>query len=208
MPTPSALRCGSAQTVVSGAVVDVLAMTGLLLWVPQARSGSAVTVALRPLPPHRAQPLRSRRRGRRYWTSGDWAILNRNFVGRDDERAIFERAVAEAREGAPAVLLVGGEAGIGRSTVVTEGARRAAADLIVGRGLPMGGELIPLAPLAELLRIVRRTHPAALSEPALAPLRDWIGRGPAAQRAAAGALFAPLLELVADLGVDLTARGR
>ena len=125
-----------------------------------------------------------------------------NFVGRDDELAIFERAVAEARQGAPAVLLVGGEAGIGKSTLVTEGARRAAADLIVGRCLPMGGELIPLAPLAELLRNVRRTHPAALSEPALAPLRDWIGRGPAAQRPAAGALFAPLLELVADLGAD------
>src|SRR6185295_18365320 len=33
-------------------------------------------------------------------------------------------------------------------------------------------------------------------------LRDWIAPGPAAQRPAAGALFAPLLELVADLGVD------
>ena len=120
------------------------------------------------------------------------------FVGRNDELATFERAVAAARQGAPAVLLVGGEAGIGKSTLVTEGARRAAAELFVGRCIPMGGELIPLAPLAELLRNVRRTNPAALSEPALAPLRDWIGRGPAAQRPGAGALFGPLLELVGD----------
>ena len=100
------------------------------------------------------------------------------------------------------MLLVGGEAGIGKSTLVTEGARRADAKLIVGRCLPMGGELIPLAPLAELLRNVRRTDPSALSEPALAPLRDWIAPGPASNGPAAGALFAPLLELVADLGVD------
>ena len=124
------------------------------------------------------------------------------FVGRTDELATFERAVAAARQGVPAVLLVGGEAGIGKSTLVTEGARRAAAELIVGRCIPMGGELIPLAPLAELLRNVRRTIPAALSEPASAPLRDWIAPGPATQRPAAGALFAPLLELVAGLGVD------
>ena len=125
-----------------------------------------------------------------------------DFVGRDDELATFERAVAAARQGAPAVLLVGGEAGIGKSTLVMEGARRADAKLIVGRCLPMGGELIPLAPLAELLRNVRRTSPSALSEPALAPLRDWIAPGPAPKEPAAGALFAPLLELVADLGVD------
>jgi DNA-binding CsgD family transcriptional regulator len=124
------------------------------------------------------------------------------FVGREDELATIERAVAAARQGAPAVLLVGGEAGIGKSTLVTQGARRADAKLIVGRCLPMGGELIPLAPLAELLRNVRRTDPSALSEPALAPLGDWIASDPASKGPAAGALFGPLLELVADLGVD------
>ena len=82
-----------------------------------------------------------------------------DFVGRNDELAAFERAVAAARQGAPAVLLVGGEAGIGKSTLVTEGARRAGAELIVGRCVPMGGEVIPLAPLADLLRNVRRTNP-------------------------------------------------
>jgi predicted ATPase len=124
------------------------------------------------------------------------------FVGRGDELAALERAVAAARQGAPSVLLVGGEAGIGKSTLVTEGARRADAKLIVGRCIPMGGELIPLAPLGELLRNVRRTNASALSEPALEPLRDWIAQGLAAKGPAAGALFAPLLELIAGLGVD------
>ena len=125
-----------------------------------------------------------------------------DFVGRNDELAIFERAVAAARQGTPAVLLVGGEAGIGKSTLVTEAARRTDAQLLVGRCMPMGGELIPLAPLAELVRNVRRTNPSALSTPAAAPLRAWIALGLAAEGPAAGALFAPLLELVADLGAD------
>ncbi len=125
------------------------------------------------------------------------------FVGRNDELAVFERAVAAARHGTPSVLLVGGEAGIGKSTLVTEGTRRAGAELIVGRCVPMGGEVIPLAPLADLLRNVRRTNPEALTfRPALAPLADWIAQGPAAQGTAAGALFAPLLELVSALGSE------
>ncbi len=126
-----------------------------------------------------------------------------DFVGRSDELAAFERAVAAARRGAPAVLLVGGEAGIGKSTLVAEGARRAGAQLIVGRCLPMAGEVIPLAPLADLLRNVRRTTAEALTDgPTLAPVRDWIAQGPAVRGAAAGALFAPLLELVAGLGTE------
>ena len=160
-------------------MVDVLAMTGLLLWVPQARLGLschsrpkavAATSGTTPqIPTVGAAILDIRCLIRPQPQTSSVATTN---------WPIFERAVAAARQGAPAVLLVGGEAGIGKSTLVTEGARRAAAELIVGRCLPMGGELIPLAPLAELLRNVRRTNPAALSEPALAPLRDWIGARP------------------------------
>ena len=79
------------------------------------------------------------------------------FVGRRSELAAFDRAVEVARLGRPGVLLVGGDAGIGKSTLVAEGARRAGADLFVGRCVPMGGEVIPLAPLVELLRNVRRS---------------------------------------------------
>ena len=77
------------------------------------------------------------------------------FVGRRRELAAFDRAVETARVGRPGVLLVGGDAGIGKSTLVAEGARRAGTDLFVGRCVPMGGEVIPLAPLAELVRNVR-----------------------------------------------------
>ena len=96
-----------------------------------------------------------------------------SFVGRRSELAAFDRVVDAARQGRPGVLLVGGDAGIGKSTLVAEGAHRAGADPFVGRCVPMGGEVIPLAPLAELLRIVRRASPEALNGPTVTPLRDW-----------------------------------
>ena len=39
---------------------------------------------------------------------------NPDFVGRRAELAIFERAIVDARNGLPSVVLVGGDAGIGR----------------------------------------------------------------------------------------------
>ena len=96
-----------------------------------------------------------------------------DFVGRREELAAFERAVEGARVERAAVLLVGGDAGIGKSTLVVEGARRAGAELVVGRCVPMGGDVIPLAPLVELLRNVRRSKPDSLAGAALTPLREW-----------------------------------
>ena len=103
------------------------------------------------------------------------------------------------------MLLVGGDAGIGKSTLVAEGARRAGADLFVGRCVPMGGEVIPLAPLVELLRNVRRSSPEALNGPTVTPLRDWAAPDSAAASgapAAASGLFGPVLELVGSLPGD------
>ena len=127
------------------------------------------------------------------------------FVGRRSELAAFDRAIDLARLGGTGVLLIGGDAGIGKSTLVAEGARRAAVDLFVGRCVPMGGEVIPLAPLVELLRNVRRWSPEVLHGPTLAPLRDWVVPDPAAASgapAAAGGLFGPVLELVGSLSGD------
>ena len=126
------------------------------------------------------------------------------FVGRRSELAAFNRVVDVARFGRPGVLLVGGDAGIGKSTLIAEGVRRAGADLFVGRCVPMGGEVIPLAPLVELLRNVRRSRPEALNGPGLAPLRDWAAPDAAAGSGAvtAGGLFGPVLELIGSLPGD------
>ena len=69
---------------------------------------------------------------------------NPDFVGRIDELAVFERAFADARAGVPSTLLVGGDAGIGKSTLIAEAAERAGVNLYVGRCVPIGGDVIPL----------------------------------------------------------------
>ena len=46
-----------------------------------------------------------------------------DFVGRRAELVVFESAIADARIGLPSVVLVGGDAGIGKSTLVS-GAHR------------------------------------------------------------------------------------
>ena len=112
---------------------------------------------------------------------------NPDFVGRSDELALFGRAFADARAGVPSILLVGGDAGIGKSTLISEAADRAGVDLYVGRCVPIGGDVIPLAPLADLLRQIRRTSPDLLTESEhLAPLARWLDPAPTRPPAIAG----------------------
>ena len=128
-----------------------------------------------------------------------------DFVGRDAELAVFERAVQDARQGLPSVLLVGGDAGIGKTTTVAEGAARADVARYLGRPTHIGGDVIPLAPLTDLLRQVRRAAPDLLTDtPNLAPLRQWFIPGPVASERsdAPGRLFPAVLELVTHLAGD------
>jgi DNA-binding CsgD family transcriptional regulator len=122
------------------------------------------------------------------------------FVGRAQELATFERAVANARSGVPSVLLVGGDAGIGKSRLITEAARQAAVDLHLGRCMCLGGDEIALAPLADLLRQLRRSAPDQLTGTAASPLGRWLRPdGDASANAPASALFASALELIGGL---------
>ena len=129
-----------------------------------------------------------------------------DFVGRREELAIFERAIVDARRGLPSVVLVGGDAGIGKTTIVSEGAARADLTMYLGRSTHIGGETIPLAPLADLLRQVRRSRPELLSDtPDLAPLRHWFAPGTVANEpsdAPHGGLFVAVLEVITHLAID------
>ena len=51
------------------------------------------------------------------------------FLGRSVEVATLVSAIADAQTGLPSVLLVSGDAGMGKSTLVAEGARRAEAGM-------------------------------------------------------------------------------
>ena len=129
-----------------------------------------------------------------------------DFVGRRAELAAFDRAIADARNGLPSVVLVSGDAGIGKTTIVSESAARAGVALYLGRSTHIGGDTIPLAPLADLLRQVRRTNPQLLTEtPALETLQHWFTPGaavPVSHGSPHGGLFVAVLELITELAAD------
>ena len=121
------------------------------------------------------------------------------FVGRADELEAVQRAVDAARKGRPSVVVISGEAGIGKSTLIAEAGRRAGVRILTGRCIAMGGESIPLAPLGEMLRHVRRADPELLSDPAFGPLAAWLdAREPS--RDSAAALFDAVLAMLARVG--------
>jgi DNA-binding CsgD family transcriptional regulator/tetratricopeptide (TPR) repeat protein len=81
------------------------------------------------------------------------------LVGRDGELAALESALDRARAGAPATVLIGGEAGIGKSRLVAEFAARAGeagARVLSGACLDLGAEGLPFAPFAAMLRELTR----------------------------------------------------
>jgi DNA-binding CsgD family transcriptional regulator len=85
--------------------------------------------------------------------------MRRPFVGRAAELAALEAALAEAREGRPAVALVGGEAGVGKTRLVGELAARAAAGgaaVGTGGGVELTAGTAPYLAFTELLRDLAR----------------------------------------------------
>ena len=84
-------------------------------------------------------------------------ITSSAFIGRTDELQNL-LAVFEATRTAPAVVLLGGEAGVGKTRLVNEfSGRIPEARVLVGACLELGQAVMPLAPLAGVLRQLSRT---------------------------------------------------
>ncbi|GAA0809132.1 ATP-binding protein [Spirilliplanes yamanashiensis] len=87
------------------------------------------------------------------------------LVGRDADLAALRDALKRARSAEPAAALVGGEAGVGKTRLVEEFARLAAADgarVLTGQCLELGEEGLPFAPFAAALReLLRADGPEA-----------------------------------------------
>ncbi len=80
------------------------------------------------------------------------------LVGRQREMTRLREAVARVRAGEPVTLLVGGEAGVGKTRLLEEFGRAVGDDarLLVGQCLELGEAGLPFAPFAAVLRAVLR----------------------------------------------------
>ncbi|MFC8593291.1 helix-turn-helix transcriptional regulator [Streptomyces atroolivaceus] len=89
------------------------------------------------------------------------------FVGRAGELAALTETLARAAAGEPQALLLGGEAGVGKTRLVEEfitAARRREAVVAVGGCVEIGADGLPYAPFATALRALRRAMPEELTE--------------------------------------------
>src|SRR5690349_8587886 len=95
-------------------------------------------------------------------------LSSQQFVGRADELGWLERTLASAAEGPAATVVVGGEAGVGKTRLVRELAARAAAGgalTLSGGCVDIGDGRLPFGPFVEALRtLVRDLDAAALDE--------------------------------------------
>jgi len=85
------------------------------------------------------------------------------LVGRDQQVAALEAAFAGVRQGGPVAVLLGGEAGVGKSRLVAEfgqAATAAGARVLVGGCLELGTDGLPFAPFTAVLRGLVHEHGA------------------------------------------------
>jgi DNA-binding SARP family transcriptional activator/pimeloyl-ACP methyl ester carboxylesterase/tetratricopeptide (TPR) repeat protein len=84
------------------------------------------------------------------------------LIGRAEERERLEHALRRAQSGAASTVLVAGEAGIGKTRLVSElatHARGAGFEVLVGRCLDLVGTELPYQPFVEALRPLGRELP-------------------------------------------------
>ncbi|MEV3858006.1 AAA family ATPase [Streptomyces sp. NPDC050095] len=100
------------------------------------------------------------------------------FVGRADELGILNAALAGAADGEPQALLLGGEAGVGKTRLVEEFAKEACrqgAVVVTGGCVEIGADGLPFAAFSTALRALRRTLPEAF-DTAAAGREDELAR--------------------------------
>ena len=132
----------------------------------------------------RATPPSSRSEARRRSRTRDWPASDPYdrlvLIGRDAEQARLEVVLGEARAGRAGVLVVRGEPGVGKTTLLAAAIERAT-DFSVLRSTGVQSERreLPFAGLHALLKPVLGEI-ERLPEPQLAALRSALALGPSA----------------------------
>lgn len=88
------------------------------------------------------------------------------FVGRADELAVLTDALTRAARSEPQAMLIGGEAGVGKTRLTEEflgEAARRGAVVAVGGCVEIGAEGLPFAPFSTALRTLHRRLPEELA---------------------------------------------
>ncbi len=94
------------------------------------------------------------------------------FVGRREELDRLAAAYARATEGRPSMVLIAGEAGVGKSRLVAElvsAVGEAGGSAAIGGCLDLGEGGLPYAPFTEALRIIHRSSDAAAVDEVFGP---------------------------------------
>jgi DNA-binding CsgD family transcriptional regulator len=107
------------------------------------------------------------------------SLVSPILVGRQAESKALADAMERVMAGESATVLVGGEAGVGKSRLVHElvvQARGAGARVLVGGCVELDGAGIPFAPLVDMLRALARDVPAENLDALLGSARTEIGR--------------------------------
>src|SRR4051794_12826224 len=125
------------------------------------------------------------------------------LVGREAERARVVETVDAARLGHGSLLLIAGEAGIGKTRLTDEAATES--DVLALRGRATHGITSPYGPLVEALRQHLRAEPEAFAE--LGPLKDHLAvilpeLGVAAAASDRATLFEAVRQALAALSGD------
>jgi DNA-binding CsgD family transcriptional regulator len=143
------------------------------------------------------------------------------FVGRRDEVAALTALCDRARAGEPGFAIIAGEAGVGKTRLVTEltgYVDGSGFTVLTGHCVELGAEGLPLAPLIDALRTLARTMSRGELTEVLGPARRGLGRllpelDPGAgleergtEPGADGIQVSQLLELVLGLLGRLSAR--
>jgi DNA-binding CsgD family transcriptional regulator/tetratricopeptide (TPR) repeat protein len=98
-------------------------------------------------------------------------VASPTFVGRIEELELLEATRRRAADADPAVVLVGGEAGVGKTRLIAELAARGITDgnrVLTGGCMPVGDGALPYAPIVEILR-------SLLSQIGAGTVRELVG---------------------------------
>ncbi|MFE1383732.1 BREX system ATP-binding domain-containing protein [Streptomyces sp. NPDC058740] len=138
------------------------------------------------------------------------------FVGRAGELTALTEALSRATAGEPQALLVGGEAGVGKTRLIeefTERAERQGAVVALGGCVEIGADGLPFAPFSTALRALHRRLPEELAAAAdghegelarLLPEFGDLGRHEPAAEDATARLFELTVRLLERIAAERT----